>query len=74
MQGLTRSYFCGVERCAIPPQKREVPRTKRRFERMEPKREYLTTAILLLLRANIAIMSSVAFPHVAFTSPPTVNH
>lgn len=74
MQGLTRSYFCGVERWAIPPQKREVPRTKRRFERMEPKREYLTTAILLLLRANIAIMSSVAFPHVALTSPPTVNH
>lgn len=36
-------------------------------------REYLTKAILLLLRANIAIMSSVTLPHVAFKSPPTVN-
>jgi hypothetical protein len=27
---------------------------------------------LLLLSANIAMMSSVAFPHVAFKSPPTV--
>jgi hypothetical protein len=27
---------------------------------------------LLLLSANIAMISSVAFPHVAFKSPPTV--
>ena len=30
-------------------------------------------AILCSLRANIAIMSSVAFPHVAFRSPPTAK-
>jgi hypothetical protein len=30
---------------AMPPQRREVPRTRRRFERIEPKSEYLTTAI-----------------------------
>ena len=57
----------------MPPQKRDVPRTRRRLERMEPKREYLTRAILWSLRANIAIMSSVAFPHVAFRSPPTAK-
>ena len=57
----------------MPPQKRDVPRTRRRLERMEPKREYLTMAILCSLRANIAIMSSVAFPHVAFRSPPTAK-
>jgi len=56
----------------MPPQSREVPSTRRRFERMEPKREYLTTAIWLLLRANIAMISSVMFPHVALRSPPTV--
>lgn len=55
----------------MPPQKREVPRTKRRFERIDPKREYFTTSTLCWIRANIAIMSSVAFPHVAFRSPPT---
>ncbi|MFS7904820.1 hypothetical protein Hanom_Chr01g00040521 [Helianthus anomalus] len=41
---------------------------------MEPKREYLTTSILLCNNANIAIISSVAFPHVAFSSPPTAKH
>ena len=56
----------------MPPHNREVPRTRRMFERIEPNKEYLTTTILLLLRANIAIMSSVTFPHVAFRSPPTV--
>lgn len=55
----------------MPPHNREVPRTRRRLERIEPSREYLTTSILLLLSANIAMISSVAFPHVAFKSPPT---
>lgn len=72
MKGLTLSYFCSALMFAMPPHNREVPRTRRRLERMEPRREYLTTAILLLLRAKIAMMSSVAFPHVAFKSPPTV--
>ena len=51
---------------------REVRRTRRRLEIMEPKREYLTKEILLWLRAKIAMMSSVAFPQVAFKSAPTV--
>ena len=55
----------------MPPQKREVPRTRRRLESTEPSREYFTTKILFLLKANIAIISSVALPHVAFRSPPT---
>lgn len=57
----------------MPPQKREVPRTKRRLESIEPRREYFTTAILCWLRAKMAIISSVALPHVALRSPPTVN-
>lgn len=57
----------------MPPQKSEVPRTRRRFERMEPKREYLTTSILRSYRAKIAMISSVALPHVAFNNPPTVR-
>lgn len=70
---LTLSYFCSLLRLAKPPQKREEPRTRRRFERMEPRREYLTTSILCSARAKIAIMSSVALPQVAFKSPPTVK-
>ena len=46
---------------------------QRRSERTEPNREYLTTAILLLLRAKIAMTSSVALPQVAFSSPPTTK-
>lgn len=38
---------------------------------MEPNSEYLTTSTLCCQRANSAIISSVAFPHVAFRSPPT---
>ena len=38
---------------------------------MEPKREYLTTFIFLLWRASSAIISSVALPQVALSSPPT---
>lgn len=74
MQWITLSNFCSDLRFAMPPHNREVPRTRRRLERMEPRREYLTTSILLLLSAKIAMMSSVAFPHVAFKSPPTVIH
>lgn len=70
----TLSNFCSLLRLARPPQKREVPRTKRRLERMEPRSEYFTTAILFWLSARIAIISSVAFPHVAFRSPPTAIH
>lgn len=40
---------------------------------MEPKREYFTTCILFWRRANNAIISSVALPHVAFRSPPTAK-
>uniref|UniRef100_A0A0E0FN51 F-box domain-containing protein n=1 Tax=Oryza nivara TaxID=4536 RepID=A0A0E0FN51_ORYNI len=61
-------------RLTTPPQKREVPRTRRRLERTEPSREHLTTSIFPLSSANSAMISSVAFPHVAFSSPPTAPH
>lgn len=56
----------------MPPQKREEPRTRSKLERIEPIRENLTTSIFPLCSANKAIISSVAFPHVAFSRPPTV--
>ena len=70
---ITLSNFCSLLRLANPPQKREEPRTRRRFERIDPKREYFNTEIFPWWSAKIAIMSSVAFPHVAFRRPPTAN-
>lgn len=72
-EDLTLSNFCSLLRLARPPQKSEVPRTKRRFERTEPKREYLSNCSLFWFRAEIAIISSVALPNVAFRSPPTAQ-
>jgi hypothetical protein len=57
----------------MPPQKSEVPRTNSRFDSMEPKSEYFTTSTLCCHSAKIAIISSVALPHVAFSSPPTAK-
>lgn len=57
----------------MPPKKREVPRTRRRFETTDPKSEYFTNSILPLVSANIAMINSVAFPHVAFSNPPTIH-
>lgn len=68
---LTLSNVCSILRLTKPPHKREDPKTRRRFERMEPKREYFNTSIFLWWRANSAIISSVALPHVAFSRPPT---
>jgi len=70
---LTLSYFCSFPRLAMPPQKSEVPRTNSRFDSMEPKSEYFTTSTLCCPSAKIAIISSVALPHVAFSSPPTTK-
>lgn len=70
---LTLSNLCSFLRLATPPKKREVPRTRRRFERMEPKRDDFTTFNLFWWRANNAIISSVALPHVALISPPTAS-
>lgn len=70
---LTLSKFCSFLRFAMPPQNREDPRTKRRFESIEPSRLYFTTSTLCWTRAKMDIMSSVAFPHVAFRSPPTAK-
>lgn len=70
---LTLSNLCSFLILANPPQKRELPRTRRRLERMDPKREYFTTWIFLWWRASNAIISSVAFPHVAFSNPPTAS-
>ena len=44
----TLSYLCSFLRLARPPQRSDEPRNKRRFERMEPKRENFTTFILFL--------------------------
>lgn len=57
----------------MPPQKREVPRTRSKLESTEPSSEHLTTSILPSMSANSAMISSVALPHVAFRSPPTAN-
>lgn len=70
---LTLSNFCSLDMFAMPPQKRDDPRTKRRLERIEPNSEYFTTSILLWIMAKIEIINSVAFPHVAFRSPPTAT-
>ena len=67
----TLSYLCSLLRLAKPPQRSELPRTKRRFERMEPSRDNFTTWTLFWWSANNAMIISVAFPHVAFRSPPT---
>lgn len=40
---LTLLNLCSLLRLAMPPQKRDEPRTRRRFEITEPKREYLST-------------------------------
>jgi len=45
LQGLTLSNFCSLLRLANPPKKREEPRTKRRFERIDPRREYFSIFI-----------------------------
>ena len=58
----------------MPPQRSEVPRTRRRLERMEPNKEYLSTSTLFWVSARIAMINSVAFPHVAFSSPPTEKY
>lgn len=45
---LTLSYVCSLFRFANPPHKRELPRTSRRFDRTEPKREYFSTSIFVI--------------------------
>lgn len=70
---LTLSYFCSFPRLTSPPQKREVPRTRRRLERTEPKSEHFNTSIFPSCKAKSAMMSSVTFPQVALRSPPTAN-
>lgn len=43
------SNLCSFLGLASPPQKREDPRTRRRFKRMEPKREYFSTKQILVV-------------------------
>ena len=57
----------------IPPLKKAHPRTSNMFDRIEPKSDCWTTRIIPLLSANIEMISSVAFPNVAFKRPPTVH-
>lgn len=68
---LTLSKICSL--LTSPPHSKEDPRTRRRFERIEPKREYFSTCIFLLWSANNAIINSVALPHVALRRPPTAK-
>lgn len=68
---LTLSYSCFLFKLARPPKKRELPRTSRRLDRMDPTKEHFTTSILPWCNANRAMISSVTFPQVAFSSPPT---
>lgn len=68
---LTLSYSCSWFKLARPPTKRELPRTSKRLDKIDPTKEHFTTSIFPWYNANRAMISSVAFPHVAFSSPPT---
>src|SRR2546427_406571 len=54
-----------------PPANMLNPRTKSRFPTTEPVSDAFTTSVKPRDRAKIAMMSSVAFPNVAFRRPPT---
>ncbi len=53
----------------VPPNKNAQPITNKRFERIDPNKDAWTTRSRLFLSANILIISSVAFPNVAFYFP-----
>lgn len=56
-----------------PPQRKHIPRTRRRLERMEPMREVLTMTISSLVRAITETITSTALPNVALSRPPRVS-
>jgi hypothetical protein len=55
----------------IPPAKKAQPRTNSIFDNIEPSSDCWTTRIIPFFNAYIEIIISVAFPNVAFRSPPT---
>ena len=63
--------FCSTNTLAMPPQRGEAPRTKRKLEKMDTNKEYLTTSTLFSGGANIGTINSLAFPNVGFNNPPT---
>ena len=56
-----------------PPQKNAHPSTSNKFDKIEPNNDSWTIRINPLFKAKIDIISSVAFPKVAFNRPPTAN-
>src|ERR1041384_5166432 len=57
--------------CFTPPNKAERPRTRRMLPMIEPVIEALTTPVSPFERAMPAMISSAAFPNVAFNNPPS---
>lgn len=53
-----------------PPKKKAIPRIKSRFPMIEPVIEAFTISVRPACRAKMLIISSVAFPKVAFNKPP----
>lgn len=56
-----------------PPTKKERPPTNNKFPRTDPVNEANTTSISPARKAKIEIISSTAFPKVAFNSPPILG-
>mmetsp|Transcript_56924 Transcript_56924/g.157550 ORF Transcript_56924/g.157550 Transcript_56924/m.157550 type:complete len:225 (+) Transcript_56924:984-1658(+) len=56
-----------------PPRKKDVPRTRRRFERMEPSNVHFTTSSLEVRSVCTVSIISTAFPSVAFRRPLSVS-
>mmetsp|Transcript_34638 Transcript_34638/g.78316 ORF Transcript_34638/g.78316 Transcript_34638/m.78316 type:complete len:225 (+) Transcript_34638:929-1603(+) len=57
----------------MPPAKKDMPRTSRRFERMDPRRLFLTISSRPALMALMVMIISTALPNVALRSPPVVS-
>ena len=60
--------FCIL--CLMPPASMDIPRTSRMLPITEPASEAFTTSNRPSFMATKAMMSSVAFPNVAFRRPP----
>ena len=66
-----RLNFC--DPCEKPPTTQESPKTRRRLPMMLPVIDALTTAVWCARSAVMAMISSAAFPNVAFRKPPRVG-
>ena len=68
MPAMLLEIFCSLY--LKPPKMILSPRTKSRFPMIEPVIEALTSSVKPLLIAIKAMISSAAFPNVAFSNPP----